>query len=51
MGKEQGAKIAKTALLIEEVTVGSQSMQQPKEKGKQFKVLSTQPQQPWATRA
>lgn len=50
-GEEQGARIAKTALLIEEVTAGAQFMQQPKETGKQFKASNTHPQQPWATRA
>lgn len=49
--KEQKSRIGKTAFLIEEVTAESQSMQQPKEKGKQFKVLRSHPQQPWATRA
>jgi len=51
VGKEQEDRIAKTALVIKEVTAGPQSMQQPKQKGKQFKVLSTHPQQAWVTRA
>lgn len=42
MGKEQGARTAKSALLTEEVATGSQSMQQPKEKSKQPRVLSSQ---------